>query len=62
MGYIVIFKRLAGIPNVAVLVLPMVQYNIVADMFWSVVQRDSGMSHLGTCLNQLLCTVLHQAL
>ena len=41
MGYIVIFKRLVGILNIAVLVLPMVQYNTVADMFWSAVQRDS---------------------
>ena len=29
MGYIVIFKRLAGIPNVALLVRPMVQITLI---------------------------------
>ena len=33
MGYIVIFKRLAGIPNVAPLVPPMVQRSVFVIVF-----------------------------
>ena len=62
MGYIVIFKHLAGILNVAVLVQPMVQvqHGCKHVLICVLLKRDSGMSHLGTRRNLLLCTVLHQ--
>ena len=63
MGYIVIFQRLAGIPNVALLVRPMVHIDIIVTMKQIITQTlnkcevlEREMTILNTCVkcNKLL--------